>query len=69
MTVYVSEFQWVIVGWDKDTKELEICTPPEIEYHRKNSPIKRTWLNWRVVGEKIPVKVSVDEYFKRTRVM
>jgi hypothetical protein len=63
--IRVSEWQWVNVFWDKSKKELIIKRPPSTMWHDKNHPIYIEETNWRIVAERQPVRVSVDDYFVR----
>lgn len=63
--VRVSEWQWIHLFWDKKKKELIIRRPPDIWDHKENNPIWFEEANWRIVAERQPTRVSVEEYFVR----
>ena len=63
--VRVSEFQWLNIFWNKKDGYLMIHRPPKIHHHIKENPIYEREVNWRIVREKQPKRVTVDEYMKR----
>jgi len=63
--VRVSEWQWINVFWNKEKKELTIRRPPRTWWHHKTHPIWIEEVNWQVVAERQPKRVTVEEYFKR----
>jgi hypothetical protein len=63
--VRVSDYQWVHIFWDKNKKSLIIQRPVDTWKHREEYPIGINELNWKVVAERQPVRVSVKDYFVR----
>lgn len=64
----VNPQKWVIVNWNKKENLLEIITAPQGWLKQKDKVVMGT-LNWKIVREKEPEKVTVEKYFGNRRVM
>jgi len=63
--VRVSPMQWVEIYWDKSEELLIIYRPPGTWKHNKEFPVYLNEMNWKVVKECQPKRVTVEEYFVR----
>jgi len=64
----VSPQKWVIVDWNKEKNFLQIVTAPQGWLKQEDKVVEGS-LNWKIVKEKVPEKVTVEKYFGNRRVM
>lgn len=68
MACVVSPQKWVIIKWNKEKNFLDIVTAPQ-GWLKQEDKVFQASLNWKIVKEKVPEKVTVEKYFGNRRVM
>lgn len=66
--VVVNPQKWVMVNWDKSKNFLQIVTTPQGRLEQENR-VQMRIINWKIINEYQPKKVTVDEYFGNRRIM
>jgi len=64
----VGPHKWLFVSWDKKENVLFFCEPKHSYKTPNEYKLYRDQKNWKIIDKPLQ-RVSVNEYFKKTRIM